>query len=155
MLRFASMMEPGAGFVEPFLFLKDTLKVLEKAKDPVALCAVFVVKFLLMGGYGIPHESCSRCGAGIAGQPAFYSGGFALYCARCGQATGGQMISPGTLAFVRQVETLEPAKMGRLIISTGTKEELYALLGGFASSAAGKRLEYLEIFKPSVRKALT
>jgi hypothetical protein len=116
---------------------------------------VFVVKFLLMGGYGIPHESCSRCGAGIAGKPTVYTGGFTLFCAGCGPATGGKTISPGTLAFVRQAETLEPAKMGRLIISTGTKEELYALLGGFASAAAGKRLEYLEIFKPSVRKALT
>ncbi len=152
MLRFASMMEPGAGFAEPFLFMRDTLKVLEKAKDPVALCAVFVVKFLLMGGYGIPHESCSRCGAGIAGKPTVYSGGFALFCERCGPhmcGAGGKKVSPGTLAFVRQAETLEPAKMGRLVISTGTKEELYALLGGFASAAAGKRLEYLEIFKPS------
>ena len=155
MLRFASMMEPGAGFAEPFLFMRDTLKVLERAKDPVALCAVFVVKFLLMGGYGIPHESCSRCGAGITGQPTVYIGGFALLCARCGSSMGGAKVSPGTLAFVRQAETLEPAKMGRLVISTGTKDELYVLLGGFASSAAGKRLEYLEIFKPSVRKPLT
>ena len=150
-LRFASMMEPGAGFAEPFLFLRDTLKVLEKAKDPVALCAVFVVKFLLMGGYGIPHVSCSRCGAGLAGNTAVYAGGFPLFCSRCGQGMGGmagKTVSAGTLAFVRQAETLEPAKMGRLAISMGTKGELYDLLGGFASAAAGKRLEYLEIFKP-------
>ena len=112
-----AVMLEAAATLEPgphagaFALLEETLGLLEKSADPHGLAIIFLVKMLALSGLDISHS------------------------------TEAKSLSPGSLAFVRQAETIESAKMERLKMSKVGREEIVNFLAGYFRSVAGKRLK--------------
>lgn len=146
MLDMVSLLEgPGSGSADGFVLLKAALEALDGSPDPAGLGAVFIIKYLEVSGFKLPHGSCSGCGCSIHDKEAFYPGGYGLLCSGCAARAGGMMLSRGSLAFIRRAESIERPKMGRLRLATSARCELYGFLREFITAVSGKRLKSLDI----------
>lgn len=146
MLEIASLLEGSeAGSADGFLLLKAALETLDGSPDPVDLGAVFIIKYLEVSGFKLPHGFCTRCGCSIHDKEAFYPGGYGLLCAGCAARSGGMPLGKGSLAFIRRAESIDTSKMGRLRLAPSARRELFSFLREFVAAVAGKRLKSLDI----------
>jgi len=145
MLELVSAVEAGGqecGHV--FSLLDKTLGLIEKSKDPAPLCGIFLVKYIGISGYKIPYESCHKCGKPLAGNGAYYPGGYGLFCAGCKGLDDPPRLSPGCIAFIKGAEEIDLARMGRLKLSKPAEAELFGFLKRYVSGVIGKSLKTLE-----------
>jgi DNA repair protein RecO (recombination protein O) len=144
-VELSAMLEaPGAGSAAVFSLLAETLGLIEKSMAPQALSAVFIVKLIGLAGYGIPHRQCGKCGAVLTGKKAIYLGGHSILCTSCGGSGDVVTLSPGSLAFIRRAESIEPQSMGRLRLPASSCGEVYRFLGDYLPAVTGKRLKTLD-----------
>jgi len=142
MLELVSTVEVAGGEGEAFGLLSASLGMLENTDAPVDLGLAFIVKYLDISGFKVPHESCCRCGAGLKGKRAVYAGGEGLLCGTHGKE-GAPVISPGTLAFIGKAESIEAAMLGRLRLTGGSRRELLDFLKSYIHIVVGRKMKTL------------
>jgi len=141
-VELAYLMEaPGPGASELFALVGDTLLALDTSDAPMDLMVVYVMRLMKLAGYMVPASACATCGLGLTLGPAYYRGGFGLYCPKC--ASGGLRLSQGSLAFIRQAGAAEGKMAARLRLTPAMRDEMVEFIRGYAAHAASREIKSL------------
>ncbi len=132
-LRFTREHDP-----DPFLFslLLWAMQGLEDGRDPLEICALFLLRMLGAAGYQPVLDRCGICGEVVRkGQNySLYTGGGSLVCANCRSTLKGgtSTVTVQTLKFMHHAQHAEITNLGRLRLSRNNTGETLALLHKYA-----------------------
>lgn len=128
---------------EPELFtLTLSFLFLLKYVDPYIAQAAYTLRLLNSQGYFPGLEGCMECGKSTAGEHFFLSseaGG--LLCPSCRNNRPGRMLSPGSIALMRQLHKVDLDKLDRLRWNPKMKEEILEGLCSYCEDRLERRLQ--------------
>jgi len=133
----------GQPYPELFTLTLSSLFLLEYL-DPALLQSAYTLRLLTYLGYRPKLSECSVCGQSIRGTRVYFGleeGGVV-----CGQCLGdnarlGRWLQAGSIAFMRQLLTVDLTKLDRLRWNEGMKKEILICLQFLSEQTFNRRLK--------------
>lgn len=133
----------GQPYPELFTLTLASFFLLEHL-DPALLQSAYALRLLTYLGYGPKLSECGVCGKPIQGTRIYFSpkeGG--VVCSEClgDNARIGRWLQAGSVAFMRQLLTVDLTKLDRLRWSEGMKKEILMSLQFLSEQIFNQRLK--------------
>jgi len=131
---------------EPELFtLTLTFLFMLKFLDPYIALAGYALKLLGQQGYLPSMDSCTGCGRDLAEEQVFFNVDSGFLCTLGHNKQDNRQIAkalcPGSIAFMKQLTKVEPAKLDRLRWQKRIKEEILDGLRFFCEAKFERKLQ--------------
>jgi DNA repair protein RecO (recombination protein O) len=134
---------PPEAIGEIFATLEEALNLLDQGLPPDSLLPVFLLRLLVLGGYGPRLGQCFKCGQEPA-PPLFFSipqGG--VLCGACRPGAAGPLLplTPGTWKLLRLAGEMPREKLSRLRFPPQQRDQGLAVFKAFLLHHLGRGLK--------------
>jgi len=139
---------------ETFATLELALNLLDQGLPPESLLCSFLIRLLVLAGYGPRWQTCLKCQQVPQGQLWFSIDQGGIICAQCTAKAGGRLyhLQAGTWKLLRLAQSLPLEKLSRLRFPPLAQKQCLDLVQGFIRHHGIRELrsfKFLEKISPS------
>lgn len=139
----------GGDFQLAFDLMLNSMSQLEKADKPEQQDKVliyFILRFLSLQGMVDFYRNCGSCGEKLVqGEPLFFDLNGHYCCPRCARESMIPL-SPGALAFLRQLDQCRPEDLPRMSLASASRERLREWMLKLLQTSLDRKLKTLKFF---------
>jgi DNA repair protein RecO (recombination protein O) len=134
---------PPEAYAGIFTTLEEALDRLEEGASPDSLLPAFLLRLLMLGGYGPRLNHCVRCGREPASPLQFSIPRGGVLCEECGRGAPGPLLplNPGAWKLLKLAQSLPLEKLTRLRFPPQQKDQSLAIFKAFLHHHLGRAMK--------------